>query len=140
MSSARRAATILALALLAGCATPTFECPSLAPECTDAFAPCEPVPEGCRKVPPGASHALVEIDSSPTTAAIYLDGEYIGETPLRYPLSYTSLTGSLTLVAEPLYPAQTRQERQLRLPPLPRRIQFYMNNPRSGDTAQEETP
>ena len=138
----RRLSAVLALSTvtLGGCATETLDCHSRMATCTEPFTTCQPLPEACDKVLPGASHALVEIDSSPTPAAIYLDGEYIGETPLRYPLSYTSLTRSLTVVAEPLYPVQTRQEQQLRIPPLPRRIQFYMNTPPGRGAAQEGPP
>jgi len=66
-----------------------------------------PLRARCRGLPEGAAGRQPRAGGDrllATTAAIYLDGEYIGETPLRYPLSYTSLTGSLTLVAEPLYP------------------------------------
>jgi hypothetical protein len=80
-------------------------------------------------IPPGASQAEVEILSSPTSATIYLDGQSIGRTPLTHPLWYSSRTRYLTLTAEPLYPGQARQEQQLRVPPLPRRVQFFMNNP-----------
>jgi hypothetical protein len=95
------------------------------------------VPETCRGIQPGASQGVVVIDSSPTPAAIRVDGEHVGQTPLRHLLSYTSQTRYLTVVAEPLYPSQMRQERRLRVPPLPSRIHFFMNNPSTGDQAPE---
>lgn len=94
---------------------------------------CTPRSGTLAPIPPGASQAEVEILSSPTSAEIYLDGQPIGRTPLTWRLAYSSQTRFLTLTAMPLYPGQAPQEQRLRVPPLPRRVQFFMNNPPKGE-------
>ena len=86
-------------------------------------------PDPCGYVPPGASNTLVEIDSLPTPAAIYVNGDYIGKTPLKHYLWFTSTVRTVNVVAKPLYPGQGRQEQHLQVPHLPRRLTFFMNNP-----------
>lgn len=142
MSRAR--AFLLAVAVLAGafqsggCAAPELACyPEARPLCEASFGPCEPVPAACAEIPPGASNARVEIDSSPTPAAIYVDGEYVGQTPLNRYLWFSSLTRAVTVTAEPLYPGQARQEQRLRVPHLPRRVTFFMNNPALANDPQD---
>ena len=120
---------ILAAGVLAGCATPKLDCSGRWTECREGLATCDPIPEICAGLTPGASYALVFIDTSPTPAAIHVDGRYIGETPLRHPLEYTSQTRYINVVARPIYPNQARQERRLRVPPLPDSIKFFMSNP-----------
>jgi hypothetical protein len=80
--------------------------------------------------PDGITIAPVEIDSSPTTAWIYVNGDYIGNTPLVYGLAYDSNTKYIEVVAEPLpsHPVQLRQTQHIPVPPLPTRIHFFMNN------------
>ncbi len=80
--------------------------------------------------PGGVTIAPVEIDSAPTTAWIYVDGKYVGNTPLVYGLAYDSATKYIEVVAEPLpsHPVQVRQWQRIQVPPLPTRIQFFMNN------------
>ena len=118
----------IAAGTLAGCAGQSLRCSDPKYDCDEIFGDCHPAPPGCRRLQPGASVASVVIDSSPTTAEIYVDGELIGRTPLEYPLSFTSETRYVVVVAKPLYPSQTRQERRLRVPPPPDRIQFFMTN------------
>jgi hypothetical protein len=80
--------------------------------------------------PGGISIAPVSIDSSPTTAWIYIDGKYVGNTPLVYGLAYDSNTNYIEVVAEPLpeHPGQQRQTRHVRVPPLPTTMHFFLNN------------
>jgi len=111
---------------LGGCATRHLDCSSGARLFTLG-------PDPCRYIPPGASNELVEIGSSPTAAAIYVDGTYVGKTPLKRYLWFSSTTHAVTVVAEPLYPGQARQEQRLRVPPLPGRLTFFMNNPAKSD-------
>jgi len=111
---------------LAGCAPRNLDCSS-------AARPLTTGPDPCRYLPLGASNALVEIGSSPTAAAIYVDGTYVGKTPLKRYLWFSSTTRAVTVVAEPLYPGQARQEQRLRVPPLPGRLTFFMNNPTKSD-------
>lgn len=86
-------------------------------------------PDPCGYVPRGSSNTLVEIDSSPTPAAIYVNGDYIGKTPLKRYLWFSSTVRTVNVVAKPLYPGQGRQEQHLLVPHLPRRLTFFMNNP-----------
>ena len=80
--------------------------------------------------PGGINVAPVEIDSSPTTAWIYIDGRYAGNTPLVHELTYKGDTRLIEVVAEPLpdHPMQTRQTKHIPVPPLPARLHFFMNN------------
>jgi hypothetical protein len=136
-TSALALAALLFSTQLAGCATPNLDCRAGAqPQCEETIGPCAKPPDPCRYIPPGASNDLVEIGSSPTPAAIYVDGEYVGKTPLKRYLWFSSTTRAVTVVAEPLYPGQARQEQRLRVPPLPRRLTFFMNNPAKSDDAQ----
>jgi hypothetical protein len=124
---------------LAGCAgSPERLCGSVAgASCGGLDGDCPQARERCRTDPQGATLGLVAIDSSPTSAAIYLDGAFIGYTPLRHPMSYTSQTSRIRLVAVPLTPGQAEQERIVLVPPLPTRVSFFMNNP-PGDAAGSE--
>ena len=133
----RRALAAFCCTLLAACAAPKTDCAGTTPDCIAMFGDCVPSPPECLNVAPGASFTWVDIDSSPTPAAIYVDGRYIGRTPLQYPLAFTSRTRYVVVVAEPLYSTQTRQEQRLAVPPVPDRIQFFMNNAeRSGVPAR----
>ena len=80
--------------------------------------------------PGGISIAPVEIDSSPSSAWIYVNGKYIGNTPLVYGLAYDSNTNYIEVIAEPLpnHPVQQRQTKHVRVPPLPTHIHFFLNN------------
>ncbi len=131
--------TWLALALLAtGCAPPQRTCLTVAARCNSLVGICEQPPAACAEVPAGANQALVEILSNPTTAEIYVEGKSIGRTPITYPIWYNSQTRFIRVSAEPLYPGQARQEHRLRAPPLPARIQFFMNNPAQSATESQE--
>ncbi len=129
---------ILAIAsiMLAACATQPqqLDCSGARDDCEEnILGDCRPLPAECLGVEPGASFKMVDIDAAPTPAAIYLNGEFIGRTPLRYPLSFSSQSRYMVVVAEPLYPNQSRQKRRMLMPPLPDRIQFYMNNPQETE-------
>jgi hypothetical protein len=127
--------------LLASCAQPNRDCRAArAAPCGSAFGPCASEADPCRYVPPGATNALVEIGSAPTPADIYVDGDYIGRTPLKRYLWFSSTTRAITVVAEPLYPGQARQEQRLSVPPLPNRLTFFMNNPVKPVASGEPTP
>jgi hypothetical protein len=143
-AATRTLALALSTLALAGCAgdyaTPTQV------DCTPEARPiCSPLQEGCPRpaapcgyLPPGATNALVEIGSSPTPANIYVDGEYVGKTPLKRYLWFSSTTRAVTVVAEPLYPGQARQEQRLRVPPLPGRLTFFMNNAPTGEDGETQ--
>jgi len=130
MNYVQGAILTIAATMLVACATQQLDCSGTRDDCEGKIlGDCRPLPAECLSEQTGASFAWVDIDASPTPAAIHVNGEFIGRTPLRYPLSFTSQTRYVVVVAEPLYPSQSRQERRLLVPPLPNRIQFYMNNP-----------
>jgi hypothetical protein len=125
--------------LLGGCARTSLDCSEgPRPKCDPTtFGACAPGIAPCRYIPPGATNTLVEIDSSPTPARIYVDGTYVGRTPLERYLWFSSTTSAVTVVAKPLYPGQARQERRLSVPPLPTRLTFFMNNPPTEESTEE---
>lgn len=84
---------------------------------------------GCRSTDDGATEQWVAIGSFPTPAAIYLNERFIGYSPMRYPMRFTSRDSHISLVAVPLYAGQAQQEELIIIPPLPKRISFFMNNP-----------
>lgn len=98
-------------------------------------AACSPISKLDQEVPDadaaGRSVAIVQIDSSPTPAWIYVENRFIGTTPLEHRFRYDSGRRSIEVVAEPLpdHAAQIRQRRRFSLPPLPTRVHFFMNNP-----------
>ena len=130
---------------LGGCATTVPEC-NCAPPVADCFDEnCSARMGICNLVPAGASHACVIIDAQPTSAAIYIDGDYVGTTPLQYSMWFESNTRYIRVLAQPIHANQAPQERLLQVPPVPRRLQFFMNNPNRtsyGTTApaQAEAP
>jgi hypothetical protein len=67
-----------------------------------------------------------------------VDGQYVGESPLKRYLWFSSTTRAVTVVAEPLYPGQARQEQRLLVPPLPRRLTFFMNNAPKGQDGETQ--
>ena len=120
---------LVALLVLGGCASTVPECShnAFVPDCFGSACAGPEAP--LNRVPPGSSHACVIIDSQPTSAAIYIDGDYIGTTPLEYSLWFESNTRYIRVLAQPMYANQAPQERLLQVPPVPRRLQFFMNNP-----------
>ena len=110
-----------------------MECrPTQASVCSSFDDDC-PVKRGrCHTDDLGATRRWVRIDSTPTPAAIYLDGSFIGYTPMRHAMSFTSKTRRLRLVAVPLYAGQAEQQRLIVVPPLPDRVAFFMNNGNDG--------
>lgn len=135
-------AALIGATLLTGCAeTPKLDCTDASrPPCDAIFGPCPAPPDPCTYIPPGASNALVEMDSFPTAAAIFVNGDYIGKTPLKRYLWFSSTSRTVTVVAEPIYPGQARQEQRLQVPHLPRRLSFFMNNPSKTEGNTAETP
>lgn len=133
-----RVATGLLCLLLAAACTPQLR-PDLATGCS-AFAPdCEPRGPTVRAASDGKTREWVEIDSEPTAAAIYLNQRFIGYSPLRYPIGFSSGDRAIDLVAVPLYPGQAQQQQIIAIPPLPARVSFFMNNP-AADAGDAEAP
>jgi hypothetical protein len=86
-------------------------------------------PPETRATQDGSTAAPVQIVSSPTEAWIFVDGEYVGITPMEQEISFWAATRFIEVVAVPMYPAQARQVKRLELPPLPHTLMFDMNNP-----------
>jgi hypothetical protein len=129
-----KVAAFAASVMIWGCARPSLDCRAVrGATCDGAFGPCAADVDPCRYIPPGATNSLVEIDSDPTPADIFVDGTYVGRTPLKRYLWFSSTTQAVTVVAEPLYPGQARQEQRMKVPPLPKRLTFFMNNPARTD-------
>ncbi len=125
----RGVTTLGLLALIAACGgNPPMSCSGDPEPCSPLWEDCLGSATRCLSADTGADRAWVEIESAPTPAAIYLDDRFIGYTPLRYAMSFTSTQGSLKLVAVPLYAGQAQQERSIIVPPLPERVSFFMNN------------
>lgn len=76
----------------------------------------------------GGTAAIVEIGASPSPAWIFVDGVYVGVTPLRYEMSFNSETAYLSVVAVPMNSSQTRQEKRIQVPPLPKHLHYFLNN------------
>ena len=76
----------------------------------------------------GSTAAVVEIGASPSPAWIFVDGVYVGVTPLQYEMSFNSETAYLLVVAVPMNSSQTRQVKRIPVPPLPKRLHYFLNN------------
>ncbi|BAJ01521.1 OmpA family protein [Shewanella violacea] len=83
---------------------------------------------GSREVPKGSESKLLTIETKPTKAAIYKDGRYIGNSPLRVWLWHGAPTSN-QIIAVPLYKHQFVQLQSLRIPTIPTRLTFYMTEP-----------
>ncbi len=53
---------------------------------------------------------------------------YVGTTPLEYEMSFDSDTAYLSVSAVPMNGVQTRQVKRVQVPPLPKRLHFFLNN------------
>ncbi|MFO1406410.1 MAG: hypothetical protein U1F08_02620 [Steroidobacteraceae bacterium] len=82
-----------------------------------------------RYAPDGATLARVHIESAPTPAWIFVDGTYVGQSPLTHDIPYTDATRFVEVVAVPMYPAQTRQVVRMVPPSLPQDLTFFLDNP-----------
>lgn len=87
---------------------------------------------GCASSPPeapgGATLREVQIDSSPTPAWIFVDGTFVGRTPVEPEIAFTHATRFIEVVAVPLYDSQTRQALRIVPPSLPRNMHFFLDN------------
>lgn len=128
--STRQIRVFAATLLISGCAAaPPLPCTARAPACGPLDGRCVDTGSVCLRRDPGPTQAWVVIDSHPTPAAVYQDSRFIGYTPLKHLMGFTSSTGRIRLNAVPLYAGQAQQERVIALPPLPDRVTFDMNNP-----------
>jgi hypothetical protein len=81
-----------------------------------------------REAPAGASLAEVRIEAQPTPAWIFVDGSYVGSTPIEPEIAWTHATRFVEVVAVPMHPSQTRQVLRLVPPALPAQVTFFLDN------------
>ena len=79
--------------------------------------------------PEGATLGQVQIDAAPTPAWIFIDGAYVGQTPVASAIPFTHATRFVEVVAVPMYATQTRQVLRITPPALPRSLTFFLDNP-----------
>ena len=79
------------------------------------------------KVPKGAAYEKIHIFSEPTTAKIFIEDQYIGNTPLKTKLFYTK-EKFVNIKAEPIYENQIPQNIFIRIPPIPDKMTIYMHH------------
>lgn len=77
---------------------------------------------------PGSSVGTVSIDASPDAAWIFVDGRFVGRTPVAPAIPFTHATRYVEVVAVPMHASQARQALRIVPPSLPRRLQFFMDN------------
>ncbi len=87
---------------------------------------CSQISSG--KVPKGSENKLLSIKTKPTKAAIYKDGQYIGNSPLQVWLWHGAPTVS-KIVAVPLFEHQFIQFQSLKIPGIPTQLTLYMTEP-----------
>jgi hypothetical protein len=108
-------------------------------DCSAFRTDCAPAGTRAPSVDDGNTRHWVRIDSSPTPAAIYLNEQFIGYSPLRHPIGFGSGDSQINLIAVPLFPGQAQQSQYISIPPLPKRVKFFMNNP-AADTTSTNQP
>ena len=111
------------LITLIGAVTLTSACASSFPDAPESYAGVD-----------GATAAIVEIGASPSPAWIFVDGVYVGTTPLTYEMSFNSDTAYLSVAAVPVNSSQARQVKRIQVPPLPKRLHYFLNN--ASETAE----
>jgi hypothetical protein len=90
--------------------------------CASACSPAAVQPS------PGTSGGTVSIDASPDAAWIFVDGRFVGHTPVAPIIPFTHATRYVEVVAVPMHESQARQVLRIVPPSLPRRLQFFMDN------------
>lgn len=85
-----------------------------------------------RHSPAGTSTAAIAIDAAPTPAWIFVDGEFVGRTPVEPLIPFTHATRFVEVVAVPMHAVQTRQVLRLVPPSLPRNVRFFLDNQDPG--------
>jgi hypothetical protein len=70
----------------------------------------------------------VRIDAAPTPAWIFIDGIYVGRTPVEPGIPFSHATRFIEVVAVPMHESQTRQVLRIVPPSLPSQLQFFLDN------------
>lgn len=92
-----------------------------------------------KDVPQGSESKLLTIETKPTEAAIYKDGQYIGHSPLQTWLWHGAPRIN-QIIAVPLYEHQFIQIQSLRIPTIPTQLTFYMTEPSPHEYDFSESP
>ncbi|QDO83565.1 OmpA family protein [Shewanella psychropiezotolerans] len=92
-----------------------------------------------REIPEGSENQLLTIETKPTKAAIYKDGQYIGHSPLKIWLWHGAPRIS-QIIAVPLYKHQFVQLQSLSIPTIPTQLTFYMTEPSSYEYDFSDKP
>ncbi len=96
---------------------------------------------GCAEHPEGTTYDTVRIITKPTPAYIYLNGKYVGESPIDVEVWFGNKIRRNKVSAIPFYPRQSVQTVLFDAPVLPDRITFYMNQPKFAiDEKPKEEP
>ncbi len=80
----------------------------------------------------GESAGKVSINSAPDPAWIFVDGVFVGRTPIETQIAFTHATRFIEVVAVPLHVNQTRQVLRIVPPSLPTDLQFFLDNQDPG--------
>ena len=80
------------------------------------------------EAPDGVIVREVRIDAAPTPAWIFIDGTYVGRTPVEPGIPVTHATRFIEVVAVPMHESQTRQVLRIVPPALPRDLHFFLDN------------
>ena len=81
---------------------------------------------GCSGISRGVFKKKMLIQSQPTPAKIYVNGEYIGITPVTTKLWYEK-EKFVNIKAEPFYESQTPQNIYIKIPPIPPKLTIFMD-------------
>ena len=80
----------------------------------------------------GESTGTVSINSAPDPAWIFVDGVFVGRTPVATAIAFTHATHFVEIVAVPMHANQTRQVLRIVPPSLPSDLQFFLDNQDPG--------
>ena len=75
----------------------------------------------------GLEYKRVLIKTEPTKARLFLNGEYLGKSPLKTDIWFAK-ERKINITAEPIYPNQFPQNIYLTIPPIPKKMTIYMDH------------
>ncbi|MCD4795744.1 MAG: OmpA family protein [Candidatus Cloacimonetes bacterium] len=75
----------------------------------------------------GLEYKRVLIKTEPTKARLFLNGEYLGKSPLKTDIWFAK-ERKINIKAEPIYPNQFPQNIYLTIPPIPKKMTIYMDH------------
>ncbi len=75
----------------------------------------------------GLEYKRVLIQTEPTKAKLFMNGEYLGKSPLKTDIWFAK-ERKINIKAEPIYPNQFPQNIYLTIPPIPKKMTIYMDH------------